>query len=424
MSEIFNENEVKKERVLLIGASMGSGDINDTDEASMNELAELVKAADAEPVGMLIQNIKSIDPRTFIGKGKVEEAAEFVKNNDVSIVVFDRELSGSVTKNLENDLGVRVIDRSRLILDIFAKRATTREGKCQVELAQLKYILPRLSGIGADLSRQGGGIGTRGPGETKLESDRRHIKNRIEYLSDELKEIEKHRGNIRRKRQTEEIPQIAVVGYTNAGKSSLINLLTGDQDAYVENMLFATLDPLIRKVKLNDKIEVLVSDTVGFVRKLPHHLVEAFKSTLEEVVYADIIIHLIDSSQEDVGSAVKVVDGILKELGAEEKPLLKVFNKCDVKMPEREFQDTDSIVISVKENINIDLLTERLCTIITNSKHSITVSIPYSEASLIGYIYKSASVISEATDNNGYIMELVADDECANKLKKWIIQGE
>jgi len=424
MSEIFNEQEVKIEKALLIGASLGSGDINDTDEASMNELAELVKAAEAEPFGMMIQNVKSVDPRTFIGKGKVEEAAEFIKNNDITLAVFDRELSGSVTKNLENDLGVRVIDRSRLILDIFARRATTREGKCQVELAQLKYILPRLSGIGADLSRQGGGIGTRGPGETKLESDRRHIQKRIEYLSDELKEIEKHRSNIRRKRQSEEIPQIAVVGYTNAGKSSLINLLTGEQDAYVENMLFATLDPLIRKLKLNDKIEVLISDTVGFVRKLPHHLVEAFKSTLEEVKYADIIIHLIDSSQEDVSGAVTVVEQILKELGADEKPTLKVFNKCDVKMPEREFQDTESIVISVKEEINIDLLLNRLVSIISASKHNITVRIPYSEGSLLGYVYKAASVLSEINDEQGYVMELVADDECANKLKKWIVQGE
>lgn len=424
MSEIFNENEVIKEKVLLIGASLGSGKLNDTDEASLNELAELVKAADAEPFGIMMQNIKSVDPRTYIGKGKVEEAAEFIKNNEISMVVFDQELSGSITKNLENELGVRVIDRSRLILDIFARRATTKEGKCQVELAQLKYILPRLSGIGADLSRQGGGIGTRGPGETKLETDRRHIQKKIEFLTDELKEIEKHRFNIRRKRQNEEIPQIAVVGYTNAGKSSLINLLTGEQDAYVENMLFATLDPLIRKLKLNDKIDVLISDTVGFVRKLPHHLVEAFKSTLEEVKYADIIIHLIDSSAEDCERSIEVVEGILKELDAFDKPIIKVFNKCDIKLPERELQDSDSLVISVKEEKNIDLLLDKLFKLLTSSKHNIKVKIPYSEGSILGYIYKSASVISETPDAEGYIFELVADDECYNKLKKWIMQGE
>ncbi len=423
MSEIIKENEIVREKALLIGASLGSGKLDDTDEASMNELCELTKAAEAEPVATMIQNIKSVDPRTFIGKGKVEEAAEFIKNNDISMVIFDRELSGSVTKNLENELGVRVIDRSRLILDIFARRATTKEGKCQVELAQLKYILPRLSGIGADLSRQGGGIGTRGPGETKLETDRRHIQKKIEYLTDELKEIEKHRLNIRRKRQSDDIPQIAVVGYTNAGKSSLINLLTGDNDAYVENMLFATLDPLIRKLKINDKIEVLISDTVGFVRKLPHHLVEAFKSTLEEVKYADIILHLIDSSSEDAANAVEVVEGILKELDAEDKPTLKVFNKCDIKMPERELQDTNSLVISVKEETNIDLLLNRLQEILVSSKYNVKVKIPYSEGSILGYIYKAASVISETPSDDGYIMEISADEECYNKIKKWLIEG-
>ena len=424
MSETVNEQEKIIEKALLIGASLGSGKLNDTDEASMNELAELVKAADAEPCAIMIQNIKSVDPRTFIGKGKVEEAAEFIRNNEISMVIFDQELSGSVTKNLENELGVRVIDRSRLILDIFAKRATTKEGKCQVELAQLRYILPRLSGIGADLSRQGGGIGTRGPGETKLETDRRHIQKKIEYLTDELKEIEKHRFNIRRKRQADDIPQIAVVGYTNAGKSSLINLLTGDNDAYVENMLFATLDPLIRKFKLNDKTEVLISDTVGFVRKLPHHLVEAFKSTLEEVKYADIILHLIDSSSDDVGNAVEVVDGILKELNTEDKPVLKVFNKCDLKMPPRELEDNDSVVISVKEEININKLTDKLQELILSSKHNVTVIIPYSEGNILGYIYKSATVISETPKEDGYLMEISADEECFNKIKKWIVQGE
>ncbi len=424
MSETVNEKELLKERALLIGASLGNGKLDDTDESSMEELAELVKAADAEPCAFMMQNIKSVDPRTYIGKGKVEEAAEFIKNNEINMVIFDQELSGSVTKNLENELGVRVIDRSRLILDIFAKRATTKEGKCQVELAQLKYILPRLSGIGSDLSRQGGGIGTRGPGETKLETDRRHIQKKIEYLTDELKEIEKHRLNIRRKRQSEDIPQIAVVGYTNAGKSSLINLLTGENDAYVENMLFATLDPLIRKFKLQDKTEVLISDTVGFVRKLPHHLVEAFKSTLEEVKYADIIIHLIDSSAADVENSVEVVESILKELNADDKPVLKVFNKCDLKMPSRELEDGNSIVISVKEKINIDVLTEKLHNLILSSKYNVKVKIPYSEGNILGYLYKASSVISELPAEDGYIMEISADEECYNKIKKWIIQGE
>lgn len=409
--------ETKKDRVVLIGASLGDGSLNDTDEASMKELAELVKTADGEVVGEVVQNIKTVDPSTFIGSGKVEEIKEFIDANDVNMAVFDTELSGSITKNLENQLGVTVIDRSRLILDIFAMRAKSKEGKCQVELAQLKYILPRLSGIGQSLSRLGGGIGTRGPGETKLESDRRHIRRKIEHLSDELKEIEKHRTNLRKKRTGESIPIIALVGYTNVGKSSLLNLLTESNDAYVENKLFATLDPLMRKIKLNDKTEVLICDTVGFIRKLPHHLVEAFKSTLEETKYADLILHLVDASNDEIEKSVDVVNSLIKDLNENNKPVLTIFNKCDIKKPPLYLQDMNSVNISVKNKTNIDGLISKIEEILFSSKHTIKVLIPFSNGSLIGIIYKNATVISEETLENGFYLNIVCDEEIYNKVK-------
>ena len=409
--------DTKKDRVVLIGASLGDGSLNDTDEASMNELAELVKTADGEVVGQVIQNIKSVDPSTFIGSGKVEEIREFIENNDINMAVFDTELSGSITKNLENQLGVTVIDRSRLILDIFAMRAKSREGKCQVELAQLKYILPRLSGIGQSLSRLGGGIGTRGPGETKLESDRRHIRKKIEHLSDELKEIEKHRVNLRKKRVGESIPIIALVGYTNVGKSSLLNLLTESNDAYVENKLFATLDPLMRKVKLNDKTEVLICDTVGFIRKLPHHLIEAFKSTLEETKYADLILHVVDSSNDEIEKSIDVVNNLLKELNENNKPVITVFNKCDVKKPPLYLEDMESVNISVKNKINIDGLINKIEEVLFSSKKRLKILLPFSEGGMLGIIYKNATVLSEDTTEEGFLLEIVADEEIYNKVK-------
>ena len=409
--------EEKRDRVVLVGASLGNGSLNDTDEASMKELAELVRTAEGEVIGEVVQNIKTIDPSTYIGSGKVEEIKEFIDTNDINMAVFDMELSGSITKNLENQLGVTVIDRSRLILDIFAMRAKSREGKCQVELAQLKYILPRLSGIGQSLSRLGGGIGTRGPGETKLESDRRHIRRKIEHLTEELSEIEKHRANLRKKRTGESIPVIALVGYTNVGKSSLLNLLSDSSDAYVENKLFATLDPLMRKITLQDKTEFIICDTVGFIRKLPHHLVEAFKSTLEETKYADLIIHLVDASNDELSKSIQVVNDLLKEINEDNKPVLTVFNKCDVKEPPLYYQNMDTVNISVKEKKNIDGLLKKIQEIIFSSKKRIKVIIPFSQGSLLGLIYKTSTIISEESKEDGFHMEIVCDMEIYNKIK-------
>ncbi len=411
--------EERKDRVVLIGASLGDKSLNDTDEASMKELAELVKTANGEVVGEVIQNIKTIDPSTFIGSGKVLEIKEFIDANDVNMAVFDTELSGSITKNLENQLGVTVIDRSRLILDIFAMRAKSKEGKCQVELAQLKYILPRLSGIGQSLSRLGGGIGTRGPGETKLESDRRHIRRRIEHLTEELSEIEKHRSNIRKKRTGDSIPVVALVGYTNVGKSSLLNLLTESNDAYVENKLFATLDPLMRKITLADKTEFIICDTVGFIRKLPHHLIEAFKSTLEETKYADLIIHLVDASNDEMDKSIEVVNKIINELNENNKPVITVFNKCDIKEPPLYYQNMDTVNISVKNGKNIDGLIKKIQEVIFGSKKRLKVTIPFSDGNILGLIYKTSTIISEVSKEDGFHLEVVCDMEIYNKIKRY-----
>lgn len=410
--------EKEIQRVVLIGAILGDGTLNDTDEASINELEELVKTAGGVVIGSVVQNIKTIDPSTFIGSGKVEEVREFIVNNDVNLAVFDCELSGSITKNLERELGVTVIDRSRIILDIFAMRAKSREGKCQVELAQLKYILPRLSGVGQSLSRLGGGIGTRGPGESKLETDKRHIRRKIDKLAEELKEIEKHRQNLRKSRIKESIPFIALVGYTNVGKSSLLNYLSESNDAYVENQLFATLDPLMRKLKINNT-EVILCDTVGFIRKLPHHLIEAFKSTLEEIEYADLIIHLADASSNDCDKEMQVVNNLIDELNKNNSPVLTVFNKCDIKNPEEYLCDMNSVNISVKKEYNIDGLKNKIEEILYQSKKKIKVRIPFEKGNLIGMLYKNATVIEEETSEDGFYLTIVCDNEIYEKIKEY-----
>ncbi len=408
-----------REVAVIVGASLGRGTLEDTDESSLHELCELAKTAGAEVAGVMLQNVKAYDPRTYIGSGKVQELKEFIDNNGVTVAVFDDELSGSVTRNLESELGIKVIDRSRLILDIFAGRATSREGKCQVELAQLKYLLPRLSGIGGDLSRLGGGIGTRGPGETKLESDRRHVRRRIEHLQAELKEIEKHRENIRKKRRKEEIPVVALVGYTNAGKSSLMNALT-QADTYVENQLFATLDPLMRKMRVSDTLEIVLSDTVGFIRKLPHHLVEAFKSTLEETLYADLILHVVDSAGDEVERQMKVVNGILKDLGAQDKPMITVFNKCDLAPEPIVPREGETVCVSAKTGANLSLLLEKIDQQLSGSKLTLSLMIPYSEGKLLGFLYQNGTVLSEENTLEGTRIRVVLEDVYLHRVQMFV----
>lgn len=332
-------------------------------EISMQELAALVETAGGQAVGMMIQNRPTPDPRSFIGDGKVAELKEFIEMNNCDLAVFDNELSPSQMRVLGEELGVKVLDRSGLILDIFAQRAQTREGQLQVELAQYKYLLPRLTGMWTHLVRQtasGGSspIGTRGPGETQLETDRRHIRRKIQKLEEELAAVRKVRSTQRRKREKNDVPVVALVGYTNAGKSTLLNCLT-DAGIPANDRLFDTLDTTTRKLRIDEVTEVLISDTVGFIRKLPHHLVEAFKATLEELSYADVLLHVIDISNPDWEEQARVVDELICQLGAEHTPCIRVFNKCDAYLgilPHGE----DVICLSAKSGEGVQELVQRL----------------------------------------------------------------
>ena len=322
-------NTEKKNRAVLVGlSSRALAPEENADEASMEELSALLETAGGECVGVVTQSKDSPDPRTFIGEGKVAEVKELAHAMDADMVIFDNGLSPSQQRVLSEDLGVSVLDRSALILDIFAQRARTREGRLQVELAQYKYLLPRLMGMWTHLERQEGAIGTRGPGETQLESDRRHIRRKISKLEEELKDVRRVRATQRERRIKNEVPVVAIVGYTNAGKSTLLNRLTGAAIP-ANDRLFDTLDTTTRTLEISDTCTVLISDTVGFIRKLPHHLVEAFKATLEELEYADLLLHVIDASNPEWRDQTAVVEDLIRELGAEQTPRLDVFNKCD-----------------------------------------------------------------------------------------------
>jgi GTPase len=315
------------ERALLVGLALGGRSRRLTD-ASVEELGLLVKAAGAEVVGSVVQERRQRDPATLIGRGKVEEVKQLSDERKADLLVFDDDLSPAQQRNLEEEVERKTIDRTQLILDIFARRARTREGKLQVELAQLKYLLPRLVGSSAALSRLGGGIGTRGPGETKLETDRRRIRHRISVLSKEIDVVRRRRTQLRERRQKSAVPTVTLVGYTNAGKTTLFNALTGD-DAVASDALFVTLDPLVRKVRLPDRRELLVSDTVGFIDRLPHSLVAAFRATLEEVAASDLLVHVIDASNPDREGQMAAVRSVLTEVGADQVPSIEVFNKLD-----------------------------------------------------------------------------------------------
>ena len=316
-----------RERAALVGLLSGSRRQFDP-EHSLDELAGLADAAGADVVLRVLQERAKPDPATFLGKGKIASLAAACAEARVDVAIFDNELSPAQLRNIEQALEVKVIDRTQLILDLFANRARTREGKLQVELAQLKYLMPRLVGHGTALSRLGGGIGTRGPGETKLETDRRRIRHRISVLGDEIETVRKRRSQLRERRHKAAVPTVALVGYTNAGKTTMFNLMTGD-DAVASDALFVTLDPLVRKVKLPDRRELLISDTVGFIDRLPHSLVAAFRATLEEVAAADLLLHVIDASSPDRERHIEAVRGVLNEVGADQVPALDVFNKCD-----------------------------------------------------------------------------------------------
>ena len=382
------------ERVILVGVAF---DTDDDTERSLDELGELAKTAGAQTVGRMIQTRDNFHPATYIGKGKIEELRLMIDELDATGIICDDELSPAQFKNLEDELGIKVMDRTMVILDIFAARATSSEGKIQVEMAQLKYRSIRLAGFGTSMSRLGGGIGTRGPGEKKLEVDRRLINDRIAQLRRELKEVQKHRDITRAKREKNKVPVVAIVGYTNAGKSTLLNHLT-EADVLEEDKLFATLDPTTRILALDGKQQVLLTDTVGFIRKLPHHLIEAFKSTLEEAKYADIIFHVVDASNMQREKQMFITYQTLDDLGVKDKKFVTLFNKQDARTdnePLHDFRADYTLNISAAKDLGLDEVKSLLEEILRENKVYIERIIPYDKAGVIQLIRKQGELVSE-----------------------------
>lgn len=404
-----------KERVILVGVSEQDGD---DAEDSLAELAELVKTARASVAGTLIQKRELIHPGTYVGTGKVAEIAELLEHTGATGIVCDDELSPAQLKNLETMLNTKVMDRTLIILDIFAARATTSEGKIQVELAQLKYRLSRLTGLGRSMSRLGGGIGTRGPGEKKLEIDRRLINDRIAQLNRELKEVVKHREIARAKRERNAVPVVAIVGYTNAGKSTLLNHLT-DAEVLEEDKLFATLDPTTRMLELEGHQQVLLTDTVGFIRKLPHHLIEAFKSTLEEAKYADYIIHVVDASNPQRDKQMYIVYETLDHLGVKNKKILTLFNKIDIRTdddPLQDFRADHVLQISATENAGLDAVKDVLQEMLREDKIYIERVIPYAQAGVLQLVRNKGELVSEEYVPEGISIRAYVPMEVYGKL--------
>ena len=401
-------------RAILIGADTGEYDA----ESSMDELSELAKTAGAEELARVLQKREAYEPATVIGEGKLAEVKELCGSLGAELLIFDCELTASQIRNVEDETDVRVIDRTMLILDIFAGRAVSREGKLQVELAQLKYRLPRLMGIGASLSRLGGGIGTRGPGETQLETDRRHIRRRIDKLSAELKELEERRGYARDRRKKDSVQVGAIVGYTNAGKSTLLNRLT-DAGILAEDKLFATLDPTTRNLELESGQQIMLTDTVGFIRKLPHHLIEAFKSTLEEAKYSDIILHVVDCSNPNMDMQMHVVYETLRELKVEDKIIVTVFNKIDQKEDgefPRDLQSDYQVQISAKTGAGLPELLDTLEQILRSQKVYLERVFSYQEAGKIQTIRKYGELLSEEYQADGIAVKAYVPAELFGSL--------
>ena len=420
----MEQEQRKKERAVLAGLAAASMDEHErSTDVSMEELAALVETAGGEAVCMLIQNRPSPEPRSFIGDGKVREMKELIERNDCDLAVFDNELSPSQMRVLSEELGVKVLDRSGLILDIFAQRAQTKEGQLQVELAQYKYLLPRLTGMWTHLVRQtasGGSspIGTRGPGETQLETDRRHIRRKIQKLEEELAAVRQVRATQRRRREKNAMPVVALVGYTNAGKSTLLNCLTGSAIP-ANDRLFDTLDTTTRRLRIDESTEVLLSDTVGFIRKLPTHLIEAFKATLEELRFADVLLHVIDISNPEAEEQARVVNELIRQLGAESTPCLRVFNKCDRYigiLPHGE----DVVCISAKSGEGADTLVKKLSDMLDRGKRQVTLLLPYAAAGLLDSLNREARVLRTDYTDAGIQVEAVVQPDLYGKVKQYI----
>ncbi|MGN0164281.1 MAG: GTPase HflX [Candidatus Ornithomonoglobus sp.] len=409
----------EKEKVIIAGLHTGSRDyINDTTEESMRELAELVETAGGEVVCEVVQNRPAPDSGTYLGEGKLEEVKNAAQSLGAALVVFDDELSPAQLRNVNEFLGVRVLDRSMLILDIFAMRARSGEGKLQVELAQLKYQLPRLHGWGLEMHRLGAGIGTRGPGETQLETDRRHIRTRIAALEAEIKEIKKHRGLLRARREKDGVITAALVGYTNAGKSTLLNRLT-DAGVFAEDKLFATLDTTSRAITLEDNRRIILIDTVGFIRKLPHYLIEAFKSTLEEAASADFLLHVVDVSAAETDNQITVVNNVLDEIGAGGKPVINVYNKCDLNP---EYMPADGgkakhVFISAKTGKGLKELMQAIADTAPGKKSKHRLLIPYSEGGVLNALHSGEKILSEEYTAEGTEVEVLLDEAVYGRLK-------
>lgn len=401
------ENKTEEEPVRAILASVDIGEFDA--EVSMNELEELAKTANADVVGTVIQKKASYDPATCMGSGRLEELKGQLEALHAELVIFDHELTGVQVRNIEEIIGVGVIDRTTLILDIFAQRARTKEGKLQVELAQQKYRLPRLVGLGTSLSRLGGGIGTRGPGETKLETDKRHIRKRITYLEAELAELKKNRNFSRSRRKKDGIICAAIVGYTNVGKSTLLNALT-DAGVLAENKLFATLDTTSRSLKLPDGRNIMLIDTVGLISRLPHNLVEAFKSTLEEAASADIILNVQDLSSPQREQQADVTRQLLSELGCDGIPIVNVMNKADAALyPEMVFEDETTVKISAKERYGFEKLLECIAKNLPETAKRMKLLVPYSDTSFIDRIRRDGNIFSEEYVENGTLIDALVD---------------
>lgn len=420
--------QVMSERAILIGMEWGRNDSLWTVDDSLEELKQLADTAGATVIKKFIQKRPKPDPAFFIGRGKVQELALYAQQENIDLCIFDDELSPAQQRNIESVMGIRILDRTALILDIFAQRARTNEGKLQVELAQLQYTLPRIMGKGLMLSRLGGGIGTRGPGETKLEVDRRRIRDRIAFIKDQIEKVKAVRSLHRSKRKKNNVFEVSLVGYTNAGKSTLLNTLT-NSDIYAKDQLFATLDPTTRQLTLPNKQEIIITDTVGFIQRLPHQLIAAFRSTLEVVTEADLLVHVIDVSHELYKEQAAAVHEVLKEIGAESKPVITVYNKIDKLPPDSKLADRlaleeDTVCISAAKKLNLESLQQMIESHLKSKAVEVTLCIPYAETAKAAQLHETANVLEQEYTENGAVMKVILPVEDLEAYNEYILKSE
>lgn len=420
--------QVMSERAILIGMEWGRNDSLWTVDDSLEELKQLADTAGATVIKKFIQKRPKPDPAFFIGRGKVQELALYAQQENIDLCIFDDELSPAQQRNIESVMGIRILDRTALILDIFAQRARTNEGKLQVELAQLQYTLPRIMGKGLMLSRLGGGIGTRGPGETKLEVDRRRIRDRIAFIKEQIEKVKAVRSLHRSKRKKNNVFEVSLVGYTNAGKSTLLNTLT-NSDIYAKDQLFATLDPTTRQLTLPNKQEIIITDTVGFIQRLPHQLIAAFRSTLEVVTEADLLVHVIDVSHELYKEQAAAVHEVLKEIGAETKPVITVYNKIDKLPPDSKLADRlaleeDTVCISAAKKLNLETLQQMIESHLKSKAVEVTLCIPYAETAKAAQLHETTNVLEQEYTENGAVMKVILPVEDLEAYNEYILKSE